>query len=114
MRWNPLGRTWSRKRLMNSSGATVIEADQSAVRDGDTVGVASEIGEHRLGPRERGLGVNEPLLLPQRREIGGKGRPVAEAVELAEERQPARRVGVGERSQEEPPEQARSEERRIG
>src|SRR5271169_6559984 len=73
--------------------ATVIEADQSAVRDGEAVGVAREIGEHRLGPRERGLGVDEPLLLPQRREIGGKGRPAAQAVELAEECQPARRMG---------------------
>ena len=40
------------------------------------------------------------------REVGGKGRWVTQAVEIAEERQPARRVGVGERLQEEPPEQA--------
>ena len=33
--------------------ATVIEANQSAVRDGDAVGVAREIGEHRLGPGKR-------------------------------------------------------------
>jgi len=33
--------------------ATVIEADQSAARDGDAVGVAREIGEHRLEPRLR-------------------------------------------------------------
>ena len=36
----------------------------------------------------------------------GKGLSVTQAVELAEERQPARRVGVGEPGQEEPPEQA--------
>jgi cobalamin biosynthesis protein CbiG len=35
--------------------ATVIEANQSAVRDGDAVGVASEVGEHRLGPAKGGL-----------------------------------------------------------
>ena len=35
--------------------ATVIEANQSAVRDGDAVGIASEIGEHRLGPRKGAL-----------------------------------------------------------
>src|SRR5436189_4983186 len=43
------------------------------------------------------------LLLPQRREIGGNGRPVAQAVELAEEPQPARRVRVGEPRQAEHP-----------
>ncbi len=86
--------------------ATVIEADQPAVGDGDAVGIASEIGEHRLGPRKRGLAVDKPVLLPQRREIGGKGRPAAQAVELAEEHQSARRVRVGEPRQEEPPEQA--------
>jgi len=39
------------------------------------------------------------VLLPQRREIGGEGRPVAQAVELAEECQPARRIGIGEPGQ---------------
>ena len=67
---------------------------------------ASEIGEDRLGPRERGLGVDEPVLLAQRCEIGGEGRAVVQAVELAEECQPARRMGVGEQRQEGPPEQA--------
>ena len=33
--------------------------------------------------------------------------PLAQAIEIAEEGQPARRVGVGEPGQEEPPEQAR-------
>src|ERR1700758_4352573 len=46
------------------------------------------------------------FLLPQRGEIGGKGRPVAQAVELAKKPQPARRVRVGEPRQEQPPEQA--------
>ena len=36
----------------------------------------------------------------------GKGGAVAQAVEFAEERQPARRVEVYEPGQEEPPEQA--------
>ena len=38
--------------------------------------------------------------------MGGEGSSATQAVELAEERQPARRVGVGEPGQEEPPEQA--------
>jgi hypothetical protein len=80
----PLGRTWSRKRLMNSSGrelhrakprlpvaavilvakgdAALVESEQAAVRDGDAVSVTGEIGEHRLGPGEGRLGVDEPVL----------------------------------------------------
>jgi hypothetical protein len=76
MRWNPVGSTWSRKRLMNSSGrerhyavprlpvaaivlvaeghAVFVEADEPADRDGDAVGVAGEIGEYRLGPAAKG------------------------------------------------------------
>ena len=36
----------------------------------------------------------------------GKGLSATQAFELVEERQPARRVGVDETGQEEPPEQA--------
>jgi hypothetical protein len=35
--------------------ATVIEANQSAVRDGDAVGVAGEIGDTASGPAKGGL-----------------------------------------------------------
>src|SRR5271163_3399154 len=47
------------------------------------------------------------VLSSQRREMGSEGRPVAQAIELAKEAQPARRVGVGEPRQEETAEQAR-------
>jgi len=70
------------------------------------VGVAGEIGEHRFGPGEGRLGVDEPVLPPERREVRGEGLAATQAVELAEEHQPARRVRVGEPRQEEPPEQA--------
>jgi hypothetical protein len=36
----------------------------------------------------------------------GKGGPVAQAVEFAEERQPVRRVAIGEPGQKDPSEQA--------
>jgi hypothetical protein len=70
------------------------------------VGIACEIGEHRLGAGERRLAVHEPVLSQQRREMGGEGPPIAQTVEITEEGQPARRVGVGEASQEEPAKQA--------
>src|SRR5580692_12663767 len=39
--------------------------DEAAVRDGDAVGVAGQIGEHGLGTREWALGIDEPALLPE-------------------------------------------------
>ena len=68
--------------------------------------VTGEIGEHRLRPGEGRLGVNKPVLPPQRREMPGEGLATTEARDLAEEPQPAGGIGIGERSQEEPPEQA--------
>ena len=56
------------------------------------MGIACEIGEHRLGAGEGRLGVHEPVLPPQRREMGGEGPPIAQAVEITEEGQPGRRV----------------------
>src|SRR5437016_520868 len=52
-----------------------VEAEQPAVRDGDAVGVAGEIGEHCLGPGEGRLGVDEPVLFLERREVRSKGLP---------------------------------------
>ena len=46
--------------------APLVDCDQAAVRDGDAVGVARQIGEHGLRARERALGVDEPALLAER------------------------------------------------
>jgi hypothetical protein len=64
------------------------------------MGVAGEISEHRLRPGEGRLGVDEPVLPPQWREMSGEGLPAPQTLDLPEERQPARRVGVGEAGQE--------------
>ncbi len=93
--------------LVTEGHAALVEAEQAAVRDGDAVGVAGEVGEHRFGPGGgRWLGVEEPFLSPERGKMCGKGLPATQAFDLAEERQRARRVGIGEPGQEEPPEQA--------
>jgi hypothetical protein len=42
---------------------------QAAVGDDDAVGIARQIGHHRLGPAERPLCVDDPLGLAQRHEI---------------------------------------------
>src|SRR6516225_4288685 len=90
--------------LVAEGYAVLVEADQPAVRDGDAVGAAGEIGEHCLGSGKGRLGVNEPLLRPEWREVRGEGLAATQALDLAKERQPARHMGVGEARQEEPPE----------
>jgi hypothetical protein len=93
--------------LVAKGDAALVESEQAAVRDGDAVGVAGEITEHRLGPGGgRWLGVNEPVLRSEWREVCGEDRLMAQTFELAEERQPARRVGIGEPGHEEPAERA--------
>ena len=59
--------------LVFESDAPAIESDQPAVGDGDAVSVARQIGQHRLRSAERGLGVDVPLDLAQRRQIGREG-----------------------------------------
>ena len=74
--------------LVAEGHAALVESDEPAVRDGDAVGVAGEIGEHRLGPGEGRLGVDEPVLLPERREMCGEGL-AARAGPRARRRTPA-------------------------
>src|ERR1700756_3983427 len=92
--------------LVAKGHAAPVERNEPAVRDGDAVGVTGEIGKHRFGPGEGRLGIDEPVLPPQWREMRGEGLATAQASGLAEEAQPAGRVGVSEGGQEEPPEQA--------
>src|SRR6516165_406927 len=46
--------------LVAEAHAARIESKEATVRDGDAMGVAGEIGEHRLRPGEGRLGVDEP------------------------------------------------------
>src|SRR5712691_3553468 len=84
--------------------AGVVEGDKPTVRDGDAVGVARQIGQHRLGPAKRALAVDDPFELAQRCEIGGEGAALVEAGVVAEELQAAGGVKGGELFQEQAPE----------
>ena len=64
--------------LVAEGDAGLVEADEAAVRDGDPVGVAGEIGEHRLGAGERRLGVDDPALLPNRFQLAQQSPPIDE------------------------------------
>ena len=46
-----------------------VSADQTAVRDCDTVGVPAEISQHRFGPTEGWLGIDHPFLFAQRGQV---------------------------------------------
>src|ERR1700704_2334750 len=47
--------------LVSEGDAPVVAGDQPVVGDGDAVGVARQIGEHRLGSAEWWLAVDVPL-----------------------------------------------------
>ncbi len=64
-----------------------IRADEAVVRDRDGVGVSAEIGQDRLRAAEWGLGVDDPVDLAQRREMGLEGVGIGHLRQIAEERQ---------------------------
>ena len=89
--------------------AVVVGRDQTAVGDGDAMGVAREIAQHLLGPRERLLAVDHPFDLAQRRQEALEGSFVGERRMVAEELQavprraprpasPGTRPGTGARA----------------
>src|SRR5262249_57418301 len=76
--------------------APLVGGDQAAAGDGDAVGVARQVGEHRLGAGERSLGIDEPARPLERRQEGSEGLLVGKMRLLAEERELAGLVGCGE------------------
>src|SRR5215472_16905290 len=57
--------------LVAEGHAALVESNEPTVRDGDAMGVAGEIGEHRFGSGEGRLGVDEPLLPLEGHEMRG-------------------------------------------
>ena len=92
--------------LVPEGDAVVVGGDQPAVGDGDAVGIAREISEHRLGSTERRLCVEVPLDLAQRRQIRLERSGVIEVGVDAKKLEVADLVGGAELGQEQSPEQA--------
>src|SRR6266478_6072165 len=67
--------------------AGLVEGDEAGIGDGDAMGVAGEIGEHRLGAAERALGIDNPFGLAERRQIFGEGFVLGERRMIGEETQ---------------------------
>src|SRR3954453_8237030 len=93
MRGKPLGNTCWRKRRRNSSVSQrhgtvlvvmsivlptkthliVVHREQPMIRDGNTMGVASQVLQHVLRSTKRRLGIHQPLLPEQCAQESGKG-----------------------------------------
>ena len=82
----------------------LIEGKQAVVGDRDAMSVAREIGQDLLGACEGLLGIDDPLRLAQRREIGLE---CVRRLELAQELQFACSMHGLETLQKQAPEQAR-------
>jgi hypothetical protein len=52
--------------LVAEGDAILVGGDEAAIGDSDAVGVARQIVQNLLGPRERSFAVDDPLALPQR------------------------------------------------
>ena len=91
--------------LVPEGHAALVESNKATVGDGNTVGVAGEVGEHCFRPGEGRPGVNDRFFrISGARWASRASRP--QVLDLAKECEPARDVGVGQRRQEEPPEEA--------
>ena len=82
--------------LVAEGDAFLVELEKAAVRDRDPVGVAREVSEHRLGSSERRLGINDPALLPDGREVPQECAPFGKLGHGAKEGELA---GVVQRAQ---------------
>ncbi len=60
---------------------------------GQWVGVAREVSKHGVGPGEWPLGVDHPLDLAERRQIGREGVVLGEIRQIVEEAEMPRLVG---------------------
>jgi hypothetical protein len=62
-----------RRFLPFEGDALAVEGDEPAVGNGDPMGVAGQIGEHRVGSCKRPLGIDHPFDLPLCGEMGFEG-----------------------------------------
>ena len=72
--------------LPSESDMIVVEGDEAAVGDSDTVSVAPEIDENLGWSAERLLGIDDPVDVPHGGgEMGGGGHGLGEMRQIAEE-----------------------------
>jgi len=91
--------------LVPECHASLVEADEPPVRDGNAVRVAREIGQHRLRPREGRFGIDYPALLTDGREMAQERLAGGEMCVCAEEGQLASVKQRQQACEEQPAEQ---------
>ncbi|GCD57370.1 hypothetical protein NBRC3222_2707 [Acetobacter pasteurianus NBRC 3222] len=74
--------------LVAERHALFVERQKAAVRDGDTVGITRQVGQHRFGTGKRRLGVDDPGSAAHRGQIPQKGTAVCQRGKTAPEGQP--------------------------
>src|SRR6266849_4002325 len=92
--------------------AIVLDVEQTAIGDGDAVGIAAEIGEHLFGAAKRRFGVDVPLLAARCAEAAAESGRFGEPSESAEEAQRAGLKRRPKRVEEESAEEAREDAHR--
>lgn len=82
--------------LVAEGDSGLVAGDQAAVRDGNPVRVARQVGEHRLGSGEGRLGIDHPALAASRLQMTQEGASVGQVRHRSEEGEP---TGVVQRDQ---------------
>jgi hypothetical protein len=93
--------------LPSEGNMVVIDINDAAVGDGNTMGVPTEIGEHLVRPAERWLRIDDPFDAAGTREMAGERLVVVEMGEFVGEAEFTVSEGSSKSSQKEPPKQAR-------
>ena len=74
--------------LVAEGNSGFVGGDKAAVRDGDPVSIARQVGEHRLGSGEGRLGIDHPALAANRLQMTQEGPTVGEVRRRSEEGEP--------------------------
>lgn len=93
--------------LPSEGDVVIIDSDDAAVGDGDTMGVPAEIGEHLVRPAERWLRIDDPFDAASAREMAGEHGGVVEMGKRVAEVQLTPSEGFSQSGQKEPPKQTR-------
>lgn len=91
--------------LPTERNSVSIRTDQSMVRDRDPMGIAAEIGQHRLRAAKWGFGIYHPFRFAERGEPLRKGILLRQVIEIAKEGELACAVRVLEPIQKQASEQ---------
>ena len=78
------------RKLVAEGHAALVKSNEPAVRDGDAMSVAGEIGKHRFRSGEGRLDPDEPLLALERHEMRGEGVAPTQALGTAGSRRGSR------------------------